>query len=222
MDPGLSEQLRALTGRLQQMRELERARVARELHDDLGQLLASIKVSFAGTVHQFQQRKAPPDVVERVQSAMMHIDLAIATVRRIAGDLRPQALDERDLAGAMDHEARIVSMRAGIPVHVMSRINVAIPSAVETVAFRIFQEALLNSVRHARASRIVARVSTHASRLLLCVRDDGIGCPEVSDASQRLGITGMHERARSVGATVSVRGRSGRGTLVVLRVPLSS
>ena len=202
------------------MREVERARVARELHDELGQLLISIKLGFAGTVHQFQEHKAPPDVVERVQSAMMNIDLAIATVRRIAGDLRPLALDERDLGGAMDHEAQIVSTRAGVPVRVASRINVAIPSEIETAAFRIFQEALLNTVRHARASRIVARVSTHASRLLLCVRDDGIGCPEVSELSKRLGITGMHERARSVGGTVSVRGRSGRGTLVALRVPL--
>jgi signal transduction histidine kinase len=202
------------------MRELERTRVARELHDELGQLLASIKLGFAGTVQQFQQKKAPPDVVERVQSAMMHIDLAIATVRRIADDLRPLALDERDLGRAMDHEARVVSMRSGIPVRVVCRINGDIDSEVETAAFRIFQEALLNSVRHARASRIAARVSTDASRLMLYVRDDGIGCPEATESSKRLGITGMHERARSVGGTLRIRGRSGRGTLVALQLPL--
>jgi len=202
------------------MRELERTRVARELHDELGQLLASIKLGFAGTVHQFQQKHAPPDVVERVQSAMMHIDLAIATVRRIADDLRPQALDERDLGRAIDHEARVVSTRAGIPVRVVRRINADISPDVETAAFRIFQEALLNSVRHSGASRISARVSTDASRLLLCVRDNGIGCPEAAESSKRLGITGMHERARSVGGTLRIRGRSGRGTLVALQLPL--
>ncbi|MGH9237870.1 MAG: sensor histidine kinase [Vicinamibacterales bacterium] len=220
-DSRLSEQLRALTERLQRVREVERTRVARELHDELGQSLASIKRGFAGTVPQFQERKAPPDVVARVQSAMMHIDLAIATVRRIADGLRPQALDDRDLGGAVDHEAQVVSARSGISVRVVSRINVEIPPEVETAAFRIFQEALLNSVRHARPSRIVARVSTHASRLLLCVRDDGIGCPDISESSRRLGLIGMHERARSVGGRIRIRGRSGRGTLMALQIPLN-
>jgi signal transduction histidine kinase len=213
------EQLRALTTRLEQMREEERTRIARELHDELGQLLAGIKLDFAASVRRFRECEVPPDIVERVQSAMMQIDLALATVQRIASDLRPAALDHRDLGGAMEYEAMVVSTRAGIAIRVVNGITADIPTLAETTTFRIFQEALLNAVRHARATRIVARVGTRFSRLVMYVRDNGIGCPDVSQSAS-LGITGMRERARSVGGTLTIRGRRHRGTLVAFHLPL--
>jgi signal transduction histidine kinase len=201
------------------MREAERTRIARELHDELGQLLTGIKLDFSGSVRRFQECRVPSEIVERVQSAMMQIDLAIATVQRIASDLRPAALDHRDLGGAMEYEARVVSTRSGIPIRIVNRITTDIPSAAETAAFRIFQEALLNAVRHARATHIVARVGTRFSRLAMYVWDNGIGCPDVSQSAS-LGITGMHERARSVGGTLTIRGRRDRGTRVAFQLPL--
>jgi signal transduction histidine kinase len=213
-------ELRALTERLEQMREAERTRIARELHDELGQLLSGIKLDFTATVRRFREYNAPPDVVERVQSAMMHIDLAIATVQRIAADLRPAALDHRDLGGAIAYESRIVSTRSGIPVHLFNRINTDISSEIQTAVFRIFQEALLNAIRHARATRIVVRVATRFSQFVLCVRDNGVGLPELAENEECLGITGMRERARSIGGVLSIRGHRGRGTLVALRLPL--
>jgi signal transduction histidine kinase len=214
-----SEQLRALTAHLEQMREAERTRIARELHDELGQLLTGIKLDFAASVRRFRECQVPPDIVERVQSAMMQIDLALAMVQRIASDLRPAALDHRDLGGAMEYEARVVSTRSGIAIRVVNRIAADIPPLAETTTFRIFQEALLNAVRHARATQIVARVGMRFSRLVMYVRDNGIGCPDVSQSAS-LGITGMHERARSVGGTLTIRGRRNRGTLVAFHLPL--
>src|SRR5690242_4780598 len=104
-DQADAEQLRALSERLEQAREAERSRIARELHDELGQILTGIKLDFARSVRQFRHWNAPPDVVEGIQSAMMNIDLAIATVQRLAGELRPAALDHRDLGGAIEYEA---------------------------------------------------------------------------------------------------------------------
>lgn len=214
-----SAQLRALTERVEQMREAERSRIARELHDELGQLLTGIKLDFATSVRRFREWNAPPEVVERIQSAMMHIDLAIATVQRIAADLRPAALDHRDLAGAIEYETRIVSARSGVSIRLVNSINADVSSEIETAAFRIFQEALLNAIRHARATRIVVRVGTRFSRLALYVRDDGIGCPDALMFDEGLGIVGMRERTRSLGGTLTIRGRHGRGTRVAVHLP---
>jgi signal transduction histidine kinase len=213
--------LRALAERLEQMREAERTRIARELHDELGQLLTGIKFDFGSSVRRLRECNAPPDVIERIQSAMMTIDLAIATVQRIATDLRPAALDHRDLAGAVKYESRIVSMRSGLPIRVIDDIGTDISAEIETAAFRIFQEALLNVIRHAGARRITVRLGTRRSCLAVYVRDDGIGCPAALEPDKCLGITGMQERARIVGGAVTIRSRRGRGTLVALHVPLT-
>jgi signal transduction histidine kinase len=201
------------------MRETERARIARELHDELGQLLTGIKFDFASATRHFKEWNAPPDLVERVQSAVMQIDLAIATVQRITGDLRPAALDHRDLEGALEYEARLVSNRSGVAVRLFNRISEDVSMDVQTTVFRIFQEALLNAVRHSRATAIAVRVTTRFSRLCLYVRDNGIGCPSLPP-SRCLGITGMRERARSAGGTLSIRGSDGKGTVVALHLPL--
>jgi signal transduction histidine kinase len=212
--------LRALSERIEQMREAERARIARELHDELGQLLTGLKLDFAATVRRLRDLRTPGDVVDRLQSAVGQVDIAIAMVRRIATDLRPAALDHRDLAGAIDDEARRVAARAGLRVRVTSRVDDSVPPELATAAFRIFQEALTNAVRHARATRITARLTTSRGRLRLFLRDNGVGLSEGPGASEHLGLLGMQERARSVGGAIAIRGREGRGTLVAVVLPL--
>jgi signal transduction histidine kinase len=219
-DQAQAEQLRALGERLEQAREAERSRIARELHDELGQILTGIKIDFDRSVRQFKHWNAPPDVVERIQSAMMNIDLAIATVQRLAGELRPAALDHRDLGGAIEYEATIVSARSGVPIRVVNHIGIDVPPETGTVVFRIFQEALLNAIRHAGAAQIRVRAASRASHLFLFIRDDGVGCPEALAPDGSLGIRGMQERARYLGATFRIRGRRGRGTRVVLHLSL--
>lgn len=213
--------LRALTERIEQMREAERARIARELHDELGQLLTGIKLDFSVAARRLREVKAPGDIADRLQSAMGQIDIGIAMVRRIASDLRPPALDHRDLGGAIEDEARRVAARSGLRIRVAGHVDDGVPPDLATAAFRIFQEALTNAVRHAQATAIAARVATRGGRLRLHVRDDGIGMPQTRPAGeQALGLLGMHERARSVGGSLEIRSRPGRGTFVSLLVPL--
>ena len=203
------------------MREQERARIARELHDELGQLLTGIKLDVAVTVRRLRELRTPGDVVDRMQSAIGQVDIAIAMVRRIATDLRPAALDHRDLASAIEDEARRVAARAGLRIRVSARLDTAVDSEPATAAFRIFQEALTNAVRHARATAIAARLTAGPGRLAMYVRDNGVGMPEERlAASGSLGLLGMRERARSAGGELCLRSRSGRGTLVALRLPL--
>ena len=214
-----SRHLRALSKRIEQMREQERARIARELHDELGQLLTGIKLDFAAAMRRLQELRTSGDVVDRLQSAMGQIDIGIAMVRRIATDLRPAALDHRDLGGAIEDEARRVAARSGIDVRVVAAIAAPVDPEVATVAFRIFQEALTNAVRHARPSTIAARAVTRGSTLVVVVRDDGCGIPAGRlQAADSLGLLGMRERAHSVGGELRVRtGR--RGTAVLLMLP---
>ena len=214
--------LRALTERIEQMREAERTRIARELHDELGQLLTGIKLDFSATAKRLRELKTPGDVVDRMQSAIGQIEIAIAMVRRISHDLRPAALDHRDLGGAIEDEAKRVAARAGLRIHVTNRVTANVASDLATATFRICQEALTNAVRHSGASAIAARVTTTRGRLLLCVRDNGSGLPEGRRAAETsLGLLGMQERARSVGGELSIHSRPGRGTFVAFVRPLA-
>jgi signal transduction histidine kinase len=212
-----------LSERIEQMREDERRRIARELHDELGQLLTGIKLDFSASVRRMRELTLPGDVTDKLQSAIGQIDIAIAMVRRIASDLRPAALDHRDLGGAIEDEARRVSARSGLQIRVSNRVTIDLEPDLATAAFRIFQEALTNAVRHARATRVYARITTTAERLLMLVRDDGIGMAGSSPGTETsLGLLGMRERARSVGGKLRLRSRPGRGTLVSFRLPLHS
>jgi signal transduction histidine kinase len=205
--------LRALTERIEQMREAERTRIARELHDELGQLLTGIKLDFAATIRRLRELKTSGDVVDRLQSAVGQVDIAIAMVRRISSDLRPAALDHRDLGGAIEDEARRVAARSGLRIRVANAIDANVAPELATAAFRIFQEALTNAVRHANA--------TSKGRLRLYLRDNGIGIPNEQVAAHgSLGILGMQERARSVGGDLAIRSRPGQGTTVTFQLPL--
>ena len=215
--------LRALSERIEQMREQERARIARELHDELGQLLTGMKLDFAATVRRLKELKTPGDVVDRLQSAIGQVDIAIAMVRRISTDLRPAALDHRDLGGALEDEARRVAARSGLRVRVLNQIEGDVDPRLATAAFRIFQEALTNAVRHAHATAVLAKVSMQRGRLVVQIHDNGVGMSEERLAGGgSLGILGMRERARSVGGELRIRSRRGRGTLVSVLLPFGA
>jgi signal transduction histidine kinase len=207
---------------MERMREEERTRIARELHDELGQLLTGIKLDFAATLKRLRELKTPGDVVDRLQSAVGQIDIGIAMVRRIATDLRPPGLDHRDLGGAIEDEARRQAARSGLRIHVTNRLTRAVDPDLATAAFRVFQEALTNAIRHAQASTITTLATTRQGRLLVYVRDNGIGIPKVRrlKATESLGLLGMTERARSLGGHLRIKSESGRGTLILLSLPL--
>ena len=215
--------LGALSERLEQMREEERTRISRELHDELGQLLTCIKLDFVATARRLRELKTPGDVVDRLQSAVGQIDLGIAMVRRIATGLRPPGLDHRDLGGAIEYEARRMSAIAGVEMPVTARVTHTVDTEIATAAFRVFEEALTNAVRHAKATRISTTVgTTPRGRLMLYVNDNGVGIPRSRlNRGPSLGLLGMSERARQLGGTLRVTSRSGHGTRVLLGLPVT-
>ena len=189
---------RALSDRIERMREEERTRIARELHDELGQLLTGIKLDFTALLRRLHDLKAPGDMVDRLQSVVGQVDIGIAMVRRIASDLRPAPLDHQDLGGAIEYEARKIGAQSGIPITVSNRVSEAIDPDRATAAFRIFQEAVTNAVRHAQATAITASVELRdRDSLMLTVSDNGIGmAAEPRQFESALGLLGMRERAR--------------------------
>jgi len=216
--------LRALSERLEQLHEEERTRISRELHDELGQLMTCIKLDFVATVRRLRELKTPGDVVDRLQSAVGQIDLGIAMVRRIATGLRPPGLDHQNLAGAVEYEARRMSAIAGIDMPVKTEVTHTVDPEIATAAFRVFEEALTNAVRHSKATRISTTVATSwRGRLLLYVTDNGVGIPRerLVNGVTSLGLLGMSERARQLGGTVRLTSRSGLGTRLLLVLPLS-
>ena len=219
--PANSDLDAALAERLEQMREEERTRIARELHDELGQLLTCIKLDFVATARRLRELKTPGDVVDRLQSAVGQIDLGIAMVRRIATGLRPPGLDHRDLGGAIEYEARRMAAISGIVMPVEARVTEAVDPETATVAFRVFEEALTNAVRHSHARCIATAVgTTKRGRLMLYVADNGVGIPRDRLNGRSLGLVGMSERARKLGGTLRITSRAGQGTRVLLTLPL--
>jgi signal transduction histidine kinase len=204
------------------MREEERTRIARELHDELGQLLTCIKLDFVATARRLRELKTPGDVVDRLQSAVGQIDLGITMVRRIATGLRPPGLDHRDLGGAIEYEARRMAAISGIAVPVAARVTEAVDPETATVAFRVFEEALTNAVRHSHASSIAIAVgTTKRGRLLLYVADNGVGIARERLNGRSLGLVGMSERARTQRGTLRITSRAGQGTRVLLALPMA-
>jgi len=214
-----SEQLRALTARTHLVREEERKRVAREIHDELGQALTSIKLDVAAL-----SRQLPPGQAARAEAVTNLVDETIRTVRRIATELRPGVLDDLGLAAAAQWAAEDFEARTGIACAVSvpdEEFDVA-PEAA-TQLFRILQEALTNVTRHARARHVSIRLAGDVKGVVLEVRDDGIGADARRlAAGGSLGILGMQERAALLAGVLTVESAPEQGTVVRVRLPRSS
>ena len=212
------EQLRALTARLQSVREEERARMAREIHDELGQALTAIKIDLASLVNDL-----PPDQKQavRVESIMKLIDGTIQTVRRISTELRPGILDDLGLVAAVEWAAEEFEARTGTTCAVsVPPGDLALDPERATALFRIFQETLTNVARHANATEVDVRLANDKRDVSLEVRDNGKGISEEQRvAANALGIRGMLERALLLGGELTINGAPGKGTTVRVRIP---
>lgn len=211
--------LRALSERFERKREEERTQIARELHDELGQLLTGVKLDFSSTLRRLRELKVPGDVVDKVQSAVGQIDVGIAMVRRIASDLRPAPLDHHDLGGAIEFEGRRRTAQSGIPITVSHQVTASVSPELASATFRICQEALTNAIRHANATAIAIQVETSGRTLRLRISDNGVGIP-AKGAHEGLGLVGMRERALAFGGTLDISSTEGRGTEIVVTLPL--
>src|SRR5215467_875476 len=213
-------QLRALAARLQLVREEERALVAREMHDELGQACTAIKMDLASIGRKTS--KTQVQLREKVHSTMELVDKMIFTVRRIASELRPRTLDDLGLTAALEWQAQEFENRTGIRcVVVLPQEQLALDSEHSTAIFRIFQESLTNVARHAKASQVEARLETQPGKLLFTVHDNGIGFnAKQTIVRKSLGLVGMQERALLLDGKLTIEGVPGSGTTVTLQIPL--
>jgi signal transduction histidine kinase len=212
-------QLVALTAQLQSVREEERTRLARELHDQLGQSLTAIRIDLASI-------KSIPDrgqALVKLASLMDLVDQTIHSVRQISTDLRPGILDDLGLVAAVEWMAEESQSRVGIRFELnLPTEELSLNPDCATALFRIIQETLTNVARHAAATLVQIRLSENASRLTLEIQDNGrgIGAQPLSGANS-LGIVGMRERARLLGGDLAILSDHGEGTTVRVSIPLA-
>ncbi len=214
------KELRKLHGHLQSAVEEERARMAREIHDQLGQTLTALKLDLA-----WLKKKVSPEesaMAGRVEVMDHLLSEMLQTVRKISTELRPGMLDDLGLVAAMSGLAGEMEMHTGVQCRVVAEPeNPVIDGEVSTVLYRIFQEALTNVIRHAGASRVEAFLKEEESALLLQLSDDGRGItPQEVSGMNSFGLLGIRERVRALGGTMEIQGKENQGTTLAVRIPL--
>jgi PAS domain S-box-containing protein len=215
-----SEQLRNLTAHLQSVREEERARISREVHDELGQSLTAVKMDLAWLAGRLPQRDGP--MLKRIRSTQQLADSIIQSIRRISTELRPAVLD-LGLAAAVEWQVQEFEARSGIRCKVRLLTRQVVASNASTAMFRIFQETLTNVARHAKATRAEVVLQKQRDRLVLLIHDNGRGFDQADPSlSKSLGLLGMRERAAILGGRVSISSAPGKGTTVTASIPLPS
>jgi PAS domain S-box-containing protein len=217
------EELRALAARLESVREEERTRIARELHDELGQALTGLKLDLAWMERRLN-RHSQSEVVDRCASVLGRLDDVMIAVRRIVTELRPSVLDQLGLADAIEWQAQDFAARTGLALDLDIRCESDAPSgAVSSAVFRMLQEALNNIAKHANATRVRVALHIAPTSLSLDVSDDGRGITRGElRGSHSLGLLGLRERAIALGGTVNVFRDENAGTTVALRLPLAT
>jgi PAS domain S-box-containing protein len=213
------DEIRGLASHLQDVREEERAWIAREIHDELGQQLTSLKMDLS-----WLSRKMDPEddqIRERIANSVSLLDDTIKTVRRISTELRPGILDDLGLVPAIEWQAEEFQKRFSIPTHFSSDLDRAsFPAGVSIGLFRICQESLTNIARHAFASKINIALNQEAENILLRIEDNGKGFQSEKPGDQKtLGLLGMKERALMMGGKFQIESRQGSGTSVFVTVP---
>jgi len=220
------EQLRALAAYLQSVREEERTRIAREVHDELGQALTGLKMELSWLDKKFAEAGHFPALRflrQKTREMPEVVDEIISTVRKIATELRPGVLDDLGLEAAIEWQIHDFQKRTGIKCEFASNLkDIRLSQERATAVFRIFQETLTNVVRHANASRVKIKLEATRGKLMLEVQDNGKGVT-ARDLSgvKSLGLLGMRERAMMLDGEVTIVGRRGKGTTVGLRIPLA-
>lgn len=215
--------LRELAGFLQGVREEERTRIARELHDELGQALTALRLDLGWLRGKCGAHGGPQaGAAERVAAALGVVEQSIVSLRRISEDLRPAMLDSLGLAAAIEHHVTQFSQRTGIPCHLwMNREEFDLPGALATAVFRIVQEALTNIARHAGATRTSVTIEQNEREIRLAVSDDGCGF-DASTPKKTFGLLGMRERITLLGGRFEIDSVPGQGTRINATLPLAT
>ncbi len=219
------EQLRALAAYLEQTREAERARIARDLHDELGQLLTALKIDAVWL--QQQVDPARPQETERIAGMLATLQTALQSVRSLAAGLRPRLLDQLGLPAALEWQATEFRHRTGLPCTLVVQRPADVDddlalmdSELATALFRITQEALTNVARHAHATRVAVALVAEPEVWRLTIQDDGRGfTASAAEPPRTFGLLGMRERLLPWGGELFLAGEPGRGTTVTVTGP---
>ena len=214
------QELRRLSASVVEAREEERRRIARELHDELGQRLSALKMDLSSLGHDMHR----PLYEERITAMMEMLDATVASVRRIAADLRPMMLDDLGLNAAIEWLARESARRMGLEVTVhLGEVDPALDSRASTAVYRMVQEALTNVARHARATDAHIELRQAGHELMLSVQDNGVGFPASATRKEgSFGLMGMRERAYLLGGSLEVDNPPGGGGRITVRLPLQA
>jgi PAS domain S-box-containing protein len=217
------EELRALTAYLQNIREEERIRISREIHDELGHLLTGIKIDISWLKKKLDNIVKPTDPIQaKIDSLLGLTDSVIATTRELSLSLRPGILDDLGIVAAINWEIKRFQEKTGIICTFQSDMaEIAIPEDYTTALFRICQECLTNIARYAHATEMKITLLGKEGNLVLEIEDNGKGIKtEQIRSPLSLGILGMRERVVGLRGTFSIRGAPGKGTKVKVEVPM--
>ena len=213
------EELSAFASAAHAIRESEKTRIARELHDELAQSLTAIKMD-ATWVREALPRDADA-VRAKLDDMLGLLDTTVAATRRIASDLRPLLLDDLGLVPAIEWLTHNFSQRHGVPCKLSLDEDVELVEPYATAVFRIVQESLVNVAKHAGASRVDVRIARTAAAVVLEVTDDGAGFSlDAPRKTSSLGLMGLRERARLLQGTVDIDTAPGRGTRLRVAIPV--
>lgn len=211
-----TSELTELARHLQTVREDERSRLARELHDELGGLLTAAKLDVARVKSRL--KSAPPEIAERISHLVSSLDAGIALKRRIIEDLRPSTLSNLGLTAALEVLCGEFARRSELKVHT-SFDEVVMADDVQLTAYRVVQEALTNVAKYARASRVTIRLSNDGTLARLSIADDGVGFDTSGVPRVSRGLAGMRFRVASHGGRLDLHSKPSQGTTIDAQLP---
>jgi signal transduction histidine kinase len=213
-----TKRLQALSRRLVEAQESERRAIARELHDEAGQSLTSLRIGLRLLEREIAHGA---DTTGRVSELVRTTDAVIDGLHRLAADLRPASLDHLGLEAAVRQYSREAAAKYELAVHFKARgfTSERLPAAVETALYRVVQEAMTNVARHARATRVDILAERRGDRVMVMIEDDGVGFdPLQVQRADHFGLLGMRERAEALSGTLTLESAPGAGTTIVVEV----
>jgi len=213
------EQLRHLIFHQDSVREEERTRIAREIHDEFGQVLTYMRIDL-----MWMKKKMPESMhvfSDKVQELIETVDQTLESITKIATDLRPRILDDLGLLTAIEWQAREFRKHHDIQVELsFNPVEMTVSPTSTTAIFRIFQEALTNAARHAKATVVNVSLVQNNSSFILEVQDNGVGCTQCKlENPSSLGLIGIRERIMFLGGTLKITSTEGKGTTIYASIP---
>ncbi len=215
-------ELRELATHLQTIRETERAHMAREIHDELGQQLTGLKMDIAWIGKKLKSESE--EVKLRMAETLQLINTTVKTVRRIATQLRPSILDDLGIVATLEWQSEEFQKRSGIECTFSTNVNnINLPTDIATGFFRIFQESLTNVLRHSQATKVITQLLFKDNLVILNITDNGIGYNAAEIVNKKtLGLLGMKERTLMMNGSYEVSSKPGNGTKVIIVVPVQN